>query len=451
MADQRLIHVEEGWSMAVQEVTAAPRTDRTRLRRLTDRARTTPGRLSMIMVVLVALSLAAGLASWLALRQRADLVHDMTVRSSPLGASALDIYRSLSDADAAAANGFLTGSTKSAALRARYLEDITQAADALTVASRNAESGSAAADELALLGIRLPVYTGLVETARSIDRQGFPLGAAYLREASGLMRNTMLPAAQRLYGSEKARLAGAHDTATGFPWVAAGLGVLTLAGLVAAAAYLTRRTNRVFNVGLVLAMTAEVAAVVWLVVATVAMAGHLDAGRRDGSTQMQLLAEARVAALQARADEALTLVARGSGQDYETDFRAAVKRIEELLDKAGADASSAADRAATDAVRADLQEWLAVHGKLRQLDDTGRYPEAVALATGSESQAAPAVYARVDTRIDRVIAERSALFAGDAAAAESDLAGSGGLVVALTLLLVAGVVIGIQRRIAEYR
>jgi len=37
---------------------------------------------------------------------------------------------------------------------------------------------------------RHPIYAGEIETARADNRQGFPLGAAYLREASGLMRST---------------------------------------------------------------------------------------------------------------------------------------------------------------------------------------------------------------------------------------------------------------------
>ena len=47
-----------------------------------------------------------------------------------------------------------------------------------------------------------------------------------------------------------------------------------------------------------------------------------DTGRKTGSDQVALLAQARIAALQARADEALTLVARGGGGDYEKDFQA---------------------------------------------------------------------------------------------------------------------------------
>ena len=75
----------------------------------------------------------------------------------------------------------------------------------------------------------------------------------------------------------------------------------------------TRRTNRVFNIGLVAATAATVVLVGWLGVSAVVIGTRLDASDRDGSAQVDRLVQARVAALQARADESLTLVARGAG------------------------------------------------------------------------------------------------------------------------------------------
>jgi len=45
----------------------------------------------------------------------------------------------------------------------------------------------------------VPVYAGLVETARTADRQGLTYGAASLREASSFLRTTLLPAAPVSY------------------------------------------------------------------------------------------------------------------------------------------------------------------------------------------------------------------------------------------------------------
>jgi hypothetical protein len=428
-----------------------------RLRRFTGRVRTTPGRLSAMVVVLVLTGLVSGGAGWLALDERAGVVHDLTVRSSPLGASALDIYRSLSDADASAAGEFLASGAGSTALRERvrqrYLDAIRAASFAMTQAARNSEAGGAAAQQLLMIGDRLPVYTGLVEAARTIGRQGLPLGAAYLREASGLMRGTLLPAAQRLYDLEKTRLAGAQDSASRMPWTAIGLGVLTLSALVTAQVHLSRRTNRGVNVGLALATLAALGSTVWITLATVTMADHLDTGRRDGSDRTQVLAEARIAALQARADEALTLVARGSGKDFEDDFVAAMDRLDQLMAGVAADGSdsSGAQRAAVDRITADIQEWADAHARLRTLDDDGDYPAAVAMATASGATDIPAVFATVDNGLASAITASTDVFDREAEAAQRALAGSRVAVAVLTLVLAAGAIVGVQRRIAEYR
>ena len=64
------------------------------------------------------------------------------------------------------------------------------------------------------LATQLPVYTGLVEAARANNRQGFPVGAAYLRRASDLMRTTLLNAAEDVYTVEAHRTNADYKTGT---------------------------------------------------------------------------------------------------------------------------------------------------------------------------------------------------------------------------------------------
>ncbi len=70
--------------------------------------------------------------------------------------------------------------------------------------SARASDGQAIGDDLATLSAELPVYTDEAGTARADNRLGLPLGAAYLREASALMRGTLLPAASDIYARESA-------------------------------------------------------------------------------------------------------------------------------------------------------------------------------------------------------------------------------------------------------
>jgi hypothetical protein len=409
------------------------------------------------MAALIVLGLAAGLAGAVGVRQRAGLIDGLTSGGAAQSVAAQNLYRALSDADATAASAFLSNGLEPAALRERYQADIADATAALAVVSAGDTRDARRVTSAAQITAQLPVYTGLIETARAYNRQGLPLGAAYLREASGLMRGKLLPAAQQLYGAVAREVDEARSSGSAFPWFALLLGLSSLAGLVAAQRYLHRRTNRVVNVGLVLATVGAVVLIGWLGVSAFTAAGRLEASRDNGSAHVNRLAEARILALQARADEALTLVARGSGAAFEQDYTAVLQRLVGpdgtggLLGEAQTAATDAATRDAAAAAAARARDWLAVHRQLRGLDDNGRYAEAVALAVGSDPGSAAAVFGHLDTALGGGIAHSGEVFAREAGHAGQALSGVDVGVAVLTVLVVVGVALGIQRRLAEYR
>jgi hypothetical protein len=420
------------------------------LDRLRHRSTTTPGLLTLIGLGLVVAGLVSGLVSLVTVQRRADLVRDVGTVSGPLSVQAQTLYRSLSDADAAAARAFLANGNEPADVRQRYLDDIAQASAALTVGLRDAADGPAA-DKLAVVARELPTYTGLIETARAYNRQQIPLGAAYLREASGLMRRTLLPAAQQLFELEQTRLVAAQRDAATFPWAVLLLGLLVLAGLVAAQWLLVRRTNRVFNTGLVAASLALLIGCTWATVAVAGAAGDVATGRHDGSAQVRLLADARVAALQARADEALTLVARGDGAAFEQDFGTAFKALTETLTRARESAPNGRHEATVAQALSAASAWKKVHDDIRNLDNGGRYGDAVALATNTAADGPSKLFERLDAALTKGITDTNASFERESDDAADALAGVDIGVIVLTLLLVAGAAAGLQRRIGEYR
>ena len=159
---------------------------------------TTPGRLRLLLAGLVLLSLAWGaLAAFTAVRYASAASSVVAVRE-PLSLDAQQIYSKLSDANDAAVTAFLTVGVEPAATRQRYLGDISAASTGIerATAQGGAVTGTAAAD-LSTLAQQLPAYTGEIETARADNRLGLPVGAAYLREAAGLMRDTLLPRGRR--------------------------------------------------------------------------------------------------------------------------------------------------------------------------------------------------------------------------------------------------------------
>lgn len=424
--------------------------------RLAERVNTTPGRLTAYLVVLGLLGVLTGISAVVGVGSRSDLVDAVGTRSGPLAVQAQLLYRSLSDADATAAAAFLSSGTEPPALRARYQSDIAAASAALAAAGGAGTGGAGTAGPVAEIAASLPVYTGLVETARTYNRQNLPVGAAYLREASTLMRDRLLPAADQLYRLETERLADDRDGAAAFPWLTVPLILLTLAGLVVAQVYLVRRTRRLVNVGLASATAAGVVLLLWVGLSWIGAAVNLNASDRDGSAQVEVLAQARIAALQARADEALTLVARGSGGGFEDDFKTNMTKLAGadgqggLLARAQNDATDPAVSEALAGAVSATTEWRTVHTSLRELDDTGQYPDAVKLAIGAEGSSA-AAFNRVDDRLAAAIAAASRAFDEGADGAGGALTATGFGWTVLTLVLVAGVVVGLQQRIAEYR
>jgi len=441
--------------LTTKKVRSFPAIDPARVRaRLSARANSTPGRLTIIMAVLALAGVLTGLAAVVGSAQRSDLIDAVGNRSGPLAVQAQQLYRSLSDADATAAAAFLSSGAEPVALRERYQADISAASAALAAVSVTSERERGPVADIAA---SLPVYTGLVETARSYNRLNLPVGAAYLREASGLMRQTLLPAAKALYEAETGNLAEDRGGAAGFPWLAVPLALLTIGGLVVAQVYLARRTRRLINVGLAAATATGLVLLLWVGVAWVGIATQLDASDRQGSAQVEVIAKGRIAALQARADEALTLVARGSGGAFEDDFTANMTALAGADGQGGllADArrrtTDPAVRDALSAATAAAVDWWRVHGQLRQLDDTGDYPGAVKLAVADDPASAASAFNRVDEKLAEAIAGTSRTFDERADAAGGALFATSVGWALLTLILVTGVVLGLQQRIAEYR
>jgi hypothetical protein len=428
----------------------------TAVRRARRSAASSPGRLFVIGVALVVLSLVTGLVGALALQQKQNTIDNLMDHREPVAAASQQIYRSLSDADATAASAFLSGGTPPAVLRERYELDIAQAGANLAKAAEDVAGVPEAQAQIDQLSQQLPVYTGLVETARAYNRQGFPAGAAYLRQASGLMRAKLLPAAQELYSIDFRRLADEQAQARSFPWLTVALVLVLLASLVIAQSYLTRRTNRLLNVGLVVATIAVVVGLGWGTVALLIGSSNVAEGQGSGTRQVELAVQARIAALKMRANETLTLVARGDGAVYEDEFKEIAPQISgdgqgNLLVRAQDLAANEETTDVLEAARGNVSDWLDVHGQVRQLDDGGSYQEAVALAIGDDPKGAAAIFTELDNNLLRAINDGRTEFVNETSAASSVMTGLVPGVVALALLAAAGVTMGIRERLQEYR
>ncbi|MFB9316910.1 hypothetical protein [Cryptosporangium minutisporangium] len=427
------------------------------------RARTTPGLLVALTGVLVTLGLVYAVVGLVAVGQRAARVDEIRTVSGPLSVHALDVYRSLSDADATAAVAFLSAGVETPALRQRYLDDIARASSALALALRATDDSSDPSNRsetlLRSIAVQLPVYTGVVETARTYNRQQLPLGAAYLQEASGLMRNTLLPAAQELFTLETDRLSTAQRTGADFPALVLLLGLALLGALIGVQAFLTRRTNRLLNPGLAIASLATVISLLWLTAAMGAAGSHLDTGRRTGSSLFAQLAEARVLALQARADESLTLIARGDGAADEEHYQ---RMLDKLVGSRGfrdAGLLGAYNRRELDAADARMvgqiddlaRAWRDQHQFVRDVDNRGEHAEAVRMALSDDADSPATLFAALDAALGKAIDTTGQRFAAESADAAGNLTSARIGIVLPILVVILATVLGTRARIGEYR
>ena len=400
-------------------------------------AATTPARIRAWSLVIVAAMVLAAAADVTAVSRRHHAVTVFGTRSEPLVVIAQRIQTELDQADASAANAFLAGGIEPADQRAAYQQAIRGVATDIANAAAATGQGSAS---VATLAQQLPIYSGLVEQARAGNRQGFPVGAAYLRDASQLLRSQMVPAAGSVAQANAGRLNRGQRDATSWSDVAIVLvvAVLLLAALVFLQLFITRRTRRAINVGLALG-TAVVLVVTALVLAGMGSErSDVVAANDHGYTAAAQLARARALAYQAQADDAEALIAQGNGQSFLADFTSSAAAVTTLL---GADLTSAQAFAV----------YQQRHQAIVAADAAGRHADAVALALQAGAGSARAAFASFDQQLQSAFDQQQIGFTGKVGSADRHLN-------RLTLIAILGMIVaallalaGAQTRINEYR
>jgi len=433
---------------------AAGRAVPARIRRRRLDLATTPGRLWLLLIGVILLSLAWGaLAAFTAL-QYASAASSVVSTREPLSLAAQQIYAHLSDANDAAATAFLTGGVEPAGTRNRYLADISAASGGIESATAQIGAGNGSAGrDLAALAAGLPTYTQEMGNAEADYRLALPLGAAYLREASALMRGSLLPNAKDLYAAENASLTGTSAKATGLPLVCVTVGAGLAVGYVLyrASRWLRARTNRVLNAGLVAAGVLAIVSLAWLGAAYLGARGDLLDAQATGSATVEAAAQVGIAVQEAHADESLTLIDNTGDDAYQADYLGQERALGTLLTTAANAARGTPAGPAAAAAVSDARAWFAAHARVRSLDDNGNHPKAVASVLGTGPGDAGASFARLSGDLTSAINSDQAVFDATARSASGAYTGVEPVVIAAALLMAGACAWGLSRRLAEYR
>lgn len=396
--------------------------------------RDTPSRLRLLGLGVVVVGLVTGLVGALALSALAYSLYRAEADTAQL-VRVQQIQTNLLVADATATNAFLVGGLERAAQRSQYDDALTRTGSLITEAAR-AQPADAAV--LARLNQQVLTYSGAIEQARANNRQGLPVGAQYLRSASAELRSDSLPILEALVSTNADRATSRMSVGPG--WVFLVIGTLALVVLVIAQIWLARRFRRTLNRGMLAATIVLLAALVTSFFALTQLGSAVEDIQGGSFAEVNAAAEARIEASDAKSNESLTLVARGSGAAFEQAWATSADQVGFDLGRLGADAPA--------------EEWdryRQVHTEIRRLDDSGRWEDAVALATGTGEGSANTAFSAFDT------AMADTLDRADQEAADQLSGRQPGLVAGAVLALLTGLAVallgrrGVAARLREYR
>ena len=406
------------------------------------------------MAALVSVTIAGfAVVAVVATSSRNDSTRAVSTQTEPLLTEAQGLYAALSDANATAATTFLTGGIEPRQRRLRYLADLHQASSELTLLTRQVGGSPAAGSAVATISARLPVYAGLIETARTDNRQVLPVGAAYIRQASGMMRDQLLPASNELYTVEAQRLASDYHSGTSSQETGAvtAAAVVALAMLVIAQIAIARRSRRVFNIPLVAASAVVLACGLWLLTGFVLEQRALARAQRGGSNTVEVMSAMRILTLRAEGDESLALIARGGGDQDNADFLAVEHAFgHPLINEAMATSAATGTSAGLNRFLGAFTVYRDQHASIVNREQNGRFVQAISRAVGPHATE-PRAVALMNAGLNSEMAAAQARFDSSANDASSALTGLRLGVPLLMLVSIGLALAGFRQRIGEYR
>ncbi len=408
-----------------------------------------PTRLRLAMALTVVAAIALSIGGWYSIDRR-DTAIDDAARAAQQLIQVQDVRVQVVQADSIASTTYLVGGQEAAEQRAEYDSRIAAAAAGLLIAVQSATTVEG--QLLESVNQRLAVYAGLVEQARANNRQGFPVGAAYQRQARDVA-SLLVDSLRTVEQSTRQRVDDSMERAFRASWLLVLSALVALAGLLIGSWWMAVRWRRLVNAPLAFAgLVVAVVLTVGVGVNGRAVAQAGDAVRGPLSAA-DLVAQARAAGFDARSSEALTLINRGNGAAYETAWQLSASVVTAAF-------ARSCDRYSVgcDGLQA-FERYADSHAQVRVLDDDGEWALAVELATVGTLDDKPAS-AGADPPADF---EAFALSSGlelveqtDAASLAFDAA-DGSLLVLRWLVVLAGLIVavlavsGYGQRLREYR
>lgn len=421
-------------------------------RRLWGFITTSPGKITLMTVIISVAIFAAGYAMSVSSETRQTHLDELITNTEPVSYNAHVLYSSLSVADTTATTGFVQAGIEGPMNRVRYNTAIDRASVAATDTASSADTSNERLMELVTeIQRQLPIYTGLVETARTNNRAGNPVGVAYMAEASAMMRNEILPMASELYNMTSRAVSDQQANMMRPQWIPLSGLLAALAMLVVAQWWLMRITRRRINKGFAVATTFMLVATIWVAAAdwTTWQAGTK--GFEEASDPLKSMTTARIYAQQTRTTETLALVRRQSIQGSTTGFNATISQIKRALAEyeQTSQGQTPEHQALILQARNAMSDWSQQHDQFTVFLRNGNYNAAVTTALDA-NESGQTSFDELDTALAELINDSRVSMR---AYIESGLAATALVAIAVLILSIAAVValwIGIRPRLQEY-
>ncbi|HET6295275.1 MAG TPA: hypothetical protein VFG33_17955 [Kribbella sp.] len=398
----------------------------------------TPGRMRALLILTAVMAVLFGLAAAQGFQQSDGALQRAEANTAQL-VRVQAIHTSLVSANADATNAFLVGGLEPPAQRQHFVDSMTTASKLVAEAATAQPADQQALGEL---NATLLTYQGLIEQARANNRQGLPIGSQYLKDANASLQNDSLPLVSALVKANEERVSTEFDgVSRGNIWLLVG-GLLTLVVLGFTMIWLAKRTHRYVN--LPLAFAGVLVLLTMLVGGTslASASGSAKDTRSHSYADTLAMSRARIAAYDAKSNESLTLIARGSGAAFEKDWVDSAKTVDDQLAIVAGTAPQA------------QQPWTAYkanHTEIRKLDDGGNWDQAVPKAIAATGTSANTTFAAFDTATSKKLTDFSTATRGELTDARNGLPPIGWLGIPIGIVAALLAAWGLSQRLGEYR
>ncbi len=438
---------------------------------------TTPGKLRLGMGLVFLLAIGFAIAGYFGVTGARSSLNTIARDAVPSIVTAQTVRVKLLEMDALATQEFLAGGAESGAqARIKYESVRRELGEQLTIASKNISFGKDEQSSIEKLMENVQIYTGMVESARTNNRLGYPVGAAYLRMASVMLHGTMLPLTQSIDQLNVKQLEDEYAAfkSGAFMRIAlfggAGLALLVVLGYMQM--FLSKNMRRTFNLPLMAASAVVIAVTGYSVVSMSMMSSNLASAKEASFVSAYNWLTARGTAYDTKTDQSLYLIALGAGAKYETSMKekvailAPVDLTQQMIDASirgnapfkglfadeiATKAVGTQDRQNAVAALTALRNYLEQDSRIRTFDKSGRRAEAVSLALGNGTQEAEGAFNAFTEVLTANLETASRDFEASISSAEGNMRFLDLGFIIVSLLVMALTYLGLTPRINEYR